>query len=80
MTTVPVGSDTLEARFSHRLSAGKVPFQRFSVSIRRDLKVPDASKDFKDRTLVVPDVTNNAHYGSSADPAPTAAELTALAD
>jgi len=80
VTTVPVGSDTLEARFSHRLSAGKVPFQRFSVSIRRDLKVPDASKDFKDRTLVVPDVTNKGHYGSSADQAPTAAELTALAD
>lgn len=75
-----VGAETLVISHAHQTTAGTVTSHRFSVSLRRELRDGDPSVPFDKRALTVPDINNAAHYGSSEDPAPSAEELTALAD
>lgn len=74
-----VGAETFVLRRSHSLSDGVVEFQRFTVSLRRALRQGPPKEPFAKRKLVVPDINDPKHYGSSEDPAPSLAELSELA-
>ena len=55
-----------------------VPVTRFFTGWRRTLRVDGSDPSYDKRTIVVPVVTNPAHFGSSNDPTPTRAELEKL--
>ncbi|HVZ34910.1 MAG TPA: hypothetical protein VG963_20930, partial [Polyangiaceae bacterium] len=79
--THSVGGETLTFRRSHSVTAGQFPLKRFTVSFRRDLRESKNPKDtFAKRLLVVPNIDDKSHYGSSEDPAPTQAELEELSE
>lgn len=75
-----IGGETLTIGRAHQVAAGTLTIHRFSVSLRRELREDDPATPFEKRALVVPDINNSRHYGSSEDPAPSAAQLAALAD
>lgn len=69
-----VGAETLTLRRSQLVEA-ELPIKRFSVSFRRKLRKSDPKLDFAKRPIVVPNIDDAAHYGSSNDPNPTPADL-----
>jgi|GEM_PF-1788503 len=77
--TVDAGTETLTIGRSHSVQVN-VPINRFLVSFRRELRENDPKKAFAKRAVIVPDIDNTAHYGSSKDAAPTDAELASLGD
>lgn len=74
-----VNGETLKLGRSH-IVEGSVPITRFLVSFRREFRVNDPSKVYADRAVIVPNVKEKTHFGSSKDPAPTLDQLKALAE
>jgi hypothetical protein len=76
--SISVGPFTLAMRREHVREAS-TELARTLIHWRRPLRADDASVPYgKDRALVVPDVNNSAHYGSSEDPIPSDDDLATL--
>lgn len=75
-----IGSETLTLSRSHSLQGVSVPLARFAVSLRRELRESTPAVPFAQRPLVVPNIDNKQHYGSSEDASPTPAELQVLGE
>jgi hypothetical protein len=75
--SIGVGSVSVRLRRFQDVSF-TVPVTRFFTGWRRTLRVDASDPSYDKRTIVVPVVTNSAHFGSSNDPTPTRAQLERL--
>jgi hypothetical protein len=75
--SIGVGSATVKLRRFQDISF-TVPVTRFFTGWRRTLRIDSSDPSYDKRTIVVPVVTNSAHFGSSNEPTPTRAQLEKL--
>jgi hypothetical protein len=69
--TIRFGKAELEVRIGKKPVDLVFECKRFHVDRRRTLRTFDTTKSHKDRSMVIPTVTNPEHYGTSAPPAET---------
>jgi len=65
---------------SERYRLAEIVLSRVQVHWRRQLREDDAGATYSKRTLVVPDVENGEHYGSSEDSWPSDDDLAKLSE
>lgn len=77
--TLTAGSETLRIGRSFEVE-GEFPLTRFLVSFRRVFRVNEPKTPYAKRAVIVPNVLEPTHFGSSNDPPPSPEKLRALAE